>query len=334
MTGPEKAAILMITIGLELAANDLQVPAPGRGRADRARDRQDLDRLDRQARRGRARSLPARDRAQVHQRRRHRVRQGDPRALVRRRPSRRHDEPPLRGAQARQPARAGEEDRARAAARVHQGRAPPDRRADPGLHVARPGRRRALAARARAAGRGRDAHRHPAEDRPGDPGTVGRAARPPPDGQRLGLHQSGRRAIAGASHGLRRPRDREEHPRRPLAPRSGGRRRSQEPALRVRGHHQPRRPRDPARAQGSRRQGPGAGAQDRQRRPAAAGVQEHVHPRRGHAQGRHRGPRPGARARGRQGPAEHRRRHPHARGERPDRDRPRRQGRRSYVGCV
>ena len=65
-----------------------------------------------------------------------------------------------------------------------------------------------------------------------------------------------------------------------------GRRRGQEPAVRLRGHHQPRRPRDPARAQRGRRQGPGARAQDRQRRPALPRLQEHVDARGGDAQAR------------------------------------------------
>ncbi len=143
ISGPKRPRFSLLRWARALV-DDLQVLAPRRSRAHRSRDRQDLDRSDREARRGHPRSLPARHRAQVHQRRRHRVRQGDPRTLVRRRPSRRHDEPAVRRAQARQPARTRQEDRTRAAARVYPRRTPADDRADPRLHGAGTSRRRAL----------------------------------------------------------------------------------------------------------------------------------------------------------------------------------------------
>ncbi len=119
----------------------------------------------------------------------------------------------------------------------------------------------------------RDAARHRAADRAHgrdrpqrDPAGRGGHAPEAHRGRRAGVLRRGRREVAGRHPQLRRPLDRAQRARPPRRHRRGPRRGGPADAVRLRGHRQARRPRDPAGAARGQPEGPRARAARRRRR--------------------------------------------------------------------
>ena len=255
MPGRSKAAVLLVSLGPERAASvfkhlkeeEIEAALPRDGEDPAGPDGHERGRMERARRDRHGRGLRRRGRR--------RLRPRGARALGRPGPRRRADRPPVgddRAPAVRVPAPL----LARADLRLPAQRGAADDRRRHREPAHRPRRRGALAAAARAAGRGRAARRHDDRDQPGR--HARRRGGPAPEAlerRHPRVLLGGRRPVAGRHPQQLRPHDRAQRAR--LAGRALRRagRRGPDAPLHLRGHRQARRPQHPARAQGRRRQG-------------------------------------------------------------------------------
>ena len=252
--GRSKAAVLLVSLGPERAAERLQAPQGGGDRAALARDGQDPAGPDGHERGRLERARRDRHGRGLRRRGRRRLRPRGARALGRPGARPRADRPPVgddRAPAVRVPAPL----LARADLRLPAQRGAADDRARHRQPAHRARRRGALAAAARAAGRGRAAHRHDDRDQPGRHRATSRpsCARSCRTSSRTSTPP---RAACESLADILNNSDRttERNVLDSLAERRRrARRRGPDAPVHLRGHRQARRPQHPARAQGRRR---------------------------------------------------------------------------------